>query len=150
MPLSSQTARTVVLTGLSKFTSSLLKVGKMEAAKVWNRCRDAPQSAMKERTQWPTVSGVMILTVFAFTRYPRAVRFNRGYLLDVNDLVALLDARRLAAVIIVAIALAISRPRLAEPQHRRPVRQEQAHDDPQGTRCIEPPKRAIHFPSAGK
>ena len=53
MPLSSQTARTVALTGLSKFTSSPLKVEKMEAAKLWNRCRDAQQSAMKERTQWP-------------------------------------------------------------------------------------------------
>jgi hypothetical protein len=31
----------VVLTGLSKFTSSRLKVGQMEATKVWNRCRDA-------------------------------------------------------------------------------------------------------------
>jgi transposase len=52
MLLSSQTARTVVLAGLSKFTSSLLKVGQMEAGKVWNRCRDAQQSAMKERTKW--------------------------------------------------------------------------------------------------
>jgi Putative transposase DNA-binding domain len=51
MPLSSQTARIVVLTGLSKFTSSLLKVGQMEAAKVWNRCREAQQSAIKERTK---------------------------------------------------------------------------------------------------
>ena len=25
----------------------------MKAAKVWNRCRDAQQSAMKERTKWP-------------------------------------------------------------------------------------------------
>jgi hypothetical protein len=25
----------------------------MEAAKVWNRCRDAQQSAMKERSKWP-------------------------------------------------------------------------------------------------
>jgi Putative transposase DNA-binding domain len=53
MPLSSQTARTVVLTGLSNFTSSLLKVGRMEAAKVWNRCRDWQQSAIEERTKWP-------------------------------------------------------------------------------------------------
>jgi hypothetical protein len=52
MPLSSQNGRIVALTGLSKFTSSLLKVGQMEAAKVWNRCRDAQQSAMKERTKW--------------------------------------------------------------------------------------------------
>jgi Putative transposase DNA-binding domain len=50
---SSQTARTVVLAGLSKPTSSLLKVGQMKAAKVWNRCRDAQQSAMKERAEWP-------------------------------------------------------------------------------------------------
>jgi transposase len=53
MPLSSQAGRIVVLTGLSKFTFSLLKVGQMEAAKVWNRCQDAQQSAMKERTKWP-------------------------------------------------------------------------------------------------
>ena len=53
MPLSSQTGRIVVLTGLSKFTSSLLKVGQMEAAKVWHRCQDAQQSAMKERTKLP-------------------------------------------------------------------------------------------------
>jgi hypothetical protein len=52
MPSSSQTARIVVLTGLSKFTSSLSKVGQMEAAKVWNRCLDAQQSAMNERTKW--------------------------------------------------------------------------------------------------
>ena len=51
--MSSQTACIVVLAGLSKFTSSLLKVGQMEAAKVWNRCRDAQQPAMKERTKWP-------------------------------------------------------------------------------------------------
>jgi hypothetical protein len=43
----------VVLTGLSKFTSSLLEVGQREAAKVWNRCRDAQQSAIKGRTEWP-------------------------------------------------------------------------------------------------
>jgi hypothetical protein len=58
MLVSSQTARTVVLTGLSNFTSSLLKVGQMkvgqmEAAKVWNRCRDWQQSAIEERTKWP-------------------------------------------------------------------------------------------------
>jgi hypothetical protein len=52
MPLSSQNGRIVALTGLSKFTSSLLKVGQMEAAEVWNRCRDAQKSAMKERTKW--------------------------------------------------------------------------------------------------
>jgi hypothetical protein len=43
----------VVLAGLSKLTPSLLKVGQMKAAKVWNRCRDAQQSAMKERAEWP-------------------------------------------------------------------------------------------------
>ena len=52
MPLSSQTARTVVLTGLSDFTSSLFNVGRMEAAKVRNRCRDWQQSAIEERTKW--------------------------------------------------------------------------------------------------
>jgi hypothetical protein len=62
MPLSSQTARIVVLTGLSKFTSNLLKVGQMEAAKVWNRCRDAQQSAMKERTKWPDRDMLQTLT----------------------------------------------------------------------------------------
>jgi hypothetical protein len=114
---------------------------------------------MKERTQWRTISGVMILPVFAFTRCPRAVRFNRGYLLDVNVLVALLDARQELKDRRATVASSCHhcchcpgdrRSRLAEPQHRRPVREEQAHDDPQGTRCIEPPKRAIHFPSAGK
>jgi hypothetical protein len=39
MPLSSQTGRIVVLTGLSNFTSSLLKLAQMEAAKMCNRCR---------------------------------------------------------------------------------------------------------------
>jgi hypothetical protein len=68
MPLSSQTARTVVLTKLSKFISILLKVGQIEASKVWNRCLDAEQSAMKVRTQWRTISGGMILPVFGFTR----------------------------------------------------------------------------------
>jgi hypothetical protein len=53
MPLSSKTVRIVVLAGLSKFTSNRLKVGQMEAAKACNRCRDAQQSAMKERTKWP-------------------------------------------------------------------------------------------------
>jgi hypothetical protein len=43
----------VALTGLSKFTSSLLEVGQREAAKVWNRCRDAQESAIKGRTEWP-------------------------------------------------------------------------------------------------
>jgi hypothetical protein len=52
MPLSSQTARTVVLTGLSDFTSSLLEVGQIEAAKVWNGCSDAQQSAIEDRTKW--------------------------------------------------------------------------------------------------
>jgi hypothetical protein len=49
MPLSSKTVRIVVLAGLSKFTSNRLKVGQMEAAKAWNRCRDAQQSAIEER-----------------------------------------------------------------------------------------------------
>jgi hypothetical protein len=53
MPLSSKTVRIVVLAGLSKFTSNLFKVGQMEAAKAWNRCRDAQQSAIEERTRWP-------------------------------------------------------------------------------------------------
>ena len=88
---------------------------------------------------------------------PRAVRFNREYLLDVNVLVAPLDARHELKDRRATVASSCHhcchcpgdrRPRLAEPQHSRPVRQEQAHDDRQGTRCIEPPKRAIHFPSA--
>jgi hypothetical protein len=50
MPLSSKTVRIAVLAGLPKFTSNRLKVGQMEAAKAWNRCRDAQQSAIEERT----------------------------------------------------------------------------------------------------
>ena len=53
MPLSSKTVRIAVLAGLPKFTSNRLKVGQMEAAKAWNRCRDAQQSAIEERTKWP-------------------------------------------------------------------------------------------------
>src|ERR1700679_2211238 len=56
MPLSSQTARVVVLAGLSKFTSSPLRVGQMEAAKVSNRCRDAQQSG-DERAHPVAASG---------------------------------------------------------------------------------------------
>jgi putative transposase len=74
MPLSSQTARIVVLTGLSKFTSNLLKVGQMEAAKVWNRCRDAQQSAMKERTKWPDRDMLQTLTKRRFGLHSQSVQ----------------------------------------------------------------------------
>jgi hypothetical protein len=36
-----------------QFTSNRWKVGQMEAAKAWSRCRDAQQSAIEERTKCP-------------------------------------------------------------------------------------------------
>jgi hypothetical protein len=74
MPLSSQTAHIIVLTGLSKFTSNLLKVGQMEAAKMWNRCRDAQQSAMKERTKWPDRDMLQKLTKGRFSLYSQSAQ----------------------------------------------------------------------------
>ena len=73
MPLSSQTARIVVLNQLSKFTSNLLKVGQMDAAKVWNRCRDALQSAIKERTNWPDRDTLQKLTKRKFGLHSQSV-----------------------------------------------------------------------------
>jgi putative transposase len=71
MPLSSQTARIVVLTGLSEFTSNLLQ---MEAAKVWNRCRDTQQSGMKERAKWPDRDMLQKLTKGRFSLHSQSVQ----------------------------------------------------------------------------
>ena len=71
MPLSSQPALIVVLAGLSKFTFSLLKVGQMEAAKVWNMCRDAQQVGDRRARQVaapgyaPEADQAQILPAFA-------------------------------------------------------------------------------------
>ena len=74
MPLSSKTVRIVVLAGLSKFTSNRLKVGQMEAAKAWNRCQDAQQSAIEERTRWPHRDMLQKLTKVIFGLYSQSVQ----------------------------------------------------------------------------
>jgi putative transposase len=46
----------------------------MEAAKAWNRCRDAQQSAMKERTKWPVRDMLQKLTKGIFGLYSQSAQ----------------------------------------------------------------------------